>query len=382
MEKFLIGVMILGLCSWSTNIKAQISFDEECGTEYSRDPNFDPLEFEKWRTANNSKNGFAPIIIPIDFRIVRFSDGGGGLDITEVQGILDTLNKRYAGASISFEQCGEIGFVDEGLFYNFDRSLYADSLITYNKSNVLNVYFINKVLRSNDDQICGYASFPWTDDEYAVVQNNCALNGSTLAHELGHYLGLWHTHQVTDSQRETVNGSNCGIAGDELCDTPADPRLSGLVSSDCQYTGSATDPNGEQYQPDVTNIMSYSRKACRDFFSPQQIERIRFYLERDRSHLICNVSTSLSEFEKESLEVNVQPNPFESEFILSIRSAEYLKTSITIYSTTGRQVDQRQVQLSSGMNDILFDSNNYAKGIYFVQIASSTTQTTSKIVRL
>ena len=167
-----------------------------------------------------------------------------------------------------------------------------------------------------------------------------------------------------------------------MCDTPADPTLSGVVSSDCQYTGSATDPNGEQYQPDVTNIMSYSRKACRDFFSPQQVERIRYYLERDRSHLVCNVSTSLTAFDKESLEVHVAPNPFEDEFMLSVRSAAYLSTTITVYSTTGRQVDQRKVQLSSGLNNIQFESKQLTKGIYFVQLKSDRSQVTTKIVRM
>jgi hypothetical protein len=113
----------------------------------------------------------------------------------------------------------------KGLFFNFDRSLYADSLVTYNVPNVINIYFINTIL--NDDvTLCGYASFPWNEkeQEYVVIKNSCAMNGSTLAHEVGHYLGLWHTHTTTNGP-ELVNGANCKIAGDELCDTPAERAL-------------------------------------------------------------------------------------------------------------------------------------------------------------
>ena len=72
------------------------------------------------------------------------------------------------------------------------------------------------------------------------MANGCANNGSTLPHEVGHFYGLPHTH---DQGNELVNGSNCATAGDNFCDTPADPNLSGVVNSSCVYTGTATDAN-------------------------------------------------------------------------------------------------------------------------------------------
>lgn len=67
------------------------------------------------------------------------------------------------------------------------------------------------------------------------------------------------------------------------CDTPADPGLSEFtVNTNCQYTGIATDSNGALYDPDPHNIMSYSRKLCRDEFTSDQYERIR-----DASYLSC-----------------------------------------------------------------------------------------------
>jgi len=64
-----------------------------------------------------------------------------------------------------------------------------------------------------------------------------------------------------------VNGTNCSTAGDDLCDTPADPGLSTLnVSSTCNYIGLTTDANNQQYMPKLRNIMSYTRKSCRTEF--------------------------------------------------------------------------------------------------------------------
>ena len=121
------------------------------------------------------------------------------------------------------------------------------------------------------------------------MDNSCALNGSTLTHELGHYFSLYHTHGSTNNgtTTELVNGSNCTTNGDELCDTPADPNLSGVVNLNCEYTDTITDFNGDVYMPDTSNIMSYSLKVCRNSLSSEQYNRINFSAIYDRGYLMC-----------------------------------------------------------------------------------------------
>jgi PKD repeat protein len=123
------------------------------------------------------------------------------------------------------------------------------------------------------------------------MANSCATNGSTLSHEMGHFFALSHTHGNSNdiaSTEELVNGSNCESTGDFICDTPADPQLGASnVSFNCQYTGFAQDINEDFYQPDPTNIMSYSRKECRTFFSPQQYARINAVYQVSRNSLGC-----------------------------------------------------------------------------------------------
>jgi len=45
---------------------------------------------------------------------------------------------------------------------------------------------------------------------------------------------------------------------------------SNVSSINCMYTGSATDALGQAYDPDTSNIMSYSPDSCTDFFSQEQ----------------------------------------------------------------------------------------------------------------
>ena len=192
-----------------------------------------------------------------------------------------------------FVLCDGINFINSDLWYDFDsgsegQSLYAAHVM----DDVINVYIANSVLSgSSGNSVCGFAYYPWSSSDRIVLDKDCASNGSTFAHELGHYFGLFHTHSQAGQGAELVDGSNCDVAGDYLCDTPADPQLgSGNVNSNCIYTGNERDDNGDLYEPDPKNVMSYSRKSCRDYFSPEQYARIAYYNEADRNYLRCGAN--------------------------------------------------------------------------------------------
>ena len=86
----------------------------------------------------------------------------------------------------------------------------------------------------------------------------------TLVHEMGHYWGLEHTFEGNGT--ELADGSNCETEGDGFCDTPGDPYVPFTPSSewetDCIFDWMGTDANGDFYDPDVGNIMSYYDCAC------------------------------------------------------------------------------------------------------------------------
>ncbi len=122
------------------------------------------------------------------------------------------------------------------------------------------------------------------------MRNDAATNGSTLAHEMGHYFNLFHTHEIIFGE-EGANGSNCRTAGDLLCDTPADPDLSrsGAMGAGCTYVGQFTDASfcgNNPYVPDTHNLMSYAPSNCRTDFTQQQLDKMNYTLTEQREELL------------------------------------------------------------------------------------------------
>ena len=227
--------------------------------------------------------------IPVQHHIVRQFNGNGGLNQNHIDAIMNEVNNYYINSDIQFYNCDSINYIDDSNFYDFHKNYEEILCETYDVTNVINIYYFNSVTTWGGGTICGYSRFPPSVDRI-IMDNSCALNGSTLSHELGHYFSLYHTHGPTNSgtTTELVNGSNCTTDGDELCDTPADPNLSGVVDSNCEYTDSITDLNGDIYIPDTSNIMSYSLKVCRNSLSLQQYNRINFSAINDRWYLMCD----------------------------------------------------------------------------------------------
>jgi hypothetical protein len=74
------------------------------------------------------------------------------------------------------------------------------------------------------------------------------------------FFSLKHTFEGNGS--ELVDGSNCTVEGDGICDTPADPYVEGedlalYVDNTCRFISNKQDLAGNYYNPDLGNIMSY-----------------------------------------------------------------------------------------------------------------------------
>lgn len=225
--------------------------------------------------------------IPIKAHIVRRTNQTGGLSNSELDDAINTLNSYYLNANINFTLCEEINFIDSDLYFEMDDDLEESIIEANNIPNTINIYFFNS-LTSDGSSLCGYTYLPPGPD-FIFMVNECAINGSTLSHEMGHYFSLYHTHGKSNdgTSDELVDGTNCAYAGDDICDTPADPNLSGKVNEQCAYTGTDLDANGQTYSPYTNNLMSYSRKECRNLFTAEQYTRIAYSQINDRSYLTC-----------------------------------------------------------------------------------------------
>jgi len=229
--------------------------------------------------------------VPVKAHIIRQSDGSGGLTDVELADAMTIMNSIYSNAGLEFFLCDGINYINSDDYYTYQQSEEGSLTTVHNVNGVINIYFTNSITSNSGGSLCGYAYFPG-GPETILMANSCTTNGSTLSHEMGHFFALPHTHgssNVFGSTEELVNGTNCETTGDFICDTPADPKLGvNNVNADCDYTDTTSqDINGDTYQPEPLNIMSYSRKRCRSLFSAQQYARINAVYQVSRQNMAC-----------------------------------------------------------------------------------------------
>ena len=254
------------------------SADQECGTILT------DAEVQALRILDQviapvaDPRGPTVYYVPLAFHVVRRTNGTGGLTPTQACQGLDLLDASYVAMNIQFYLAGSIDYINDDNYYNSTNTLAEiNSLRTTNLvPDAINIYFVPN-LAYESGGLCGISAFTTSSIQSIAMNTSCmpTSNYSTLPHEVGHYLNLYHTHE-TAFGAELVNGSNCVPAGDKVCDTPADPVLGSsnvTAAPACVYTGGELDSNGDPYAPNTRNYMSYSLKACRDHFSAGQNSR-------------------------------------------------------------------------------------------------------------
>ncbi|RFS13563.1 GEVED domain-containing protein [Emticicia sp. C21] len=255
-----------------TNLPVNGNNPIECGTSVPSQKVVEQHEKLMKQLAQRGTNLASPVVIPIKAHIVRKSDGSGGISIDSIASAIAVMNTKYASINMSFSLCSNVHYIDSDELYTLNVDYENNKLVQNNVNDALNIYFVGSLV-TNSATLSGIAAFPSADKaENRIIMSNDATNSKgALSHEMGHYWNLFHTHE-NFLGKELVNGSNCEIAGDFVCDTPADPKGS-YNSNTCTYTGHAVDANGQSYNPMVNNLMSYYL-LCHDIFTAEQYTRI------------------------------------------------------------------------------------------------------------
>lgn len=289
------------VCFTITNILYSQSIASDCGTITSPEsikyiqtikPQLKAFEQEFFNA--KSGKGDTPVknvnAIPIKAHIIRNSNGTGGLSLTELNSAISNLNEIYKDALMEFFLCDGINYIDDDKLCHFNKS--EENLLAENNNiaGLINIYFTDFIKNDSNESICGYSNNTGRQD-VIVMKNDCVTNDSSLAHEIGHFFSLLHTHGPKNDSltTELVDGSNCDTDGDGICDTPADPKLTDKnVNNFCEYIGTETDTHGKEFNPDTQNIMSYSKKGCRAHFSQQQLARMYAFYMTTKNYLSCS----------------------------------------------------------------------------------------------
>jgi hypothetical protein len=255
--------------------------------------------------------------VPLAIHLVARTNGAGRVPIKRALEVVCELNAYYAPADISF-YLAPAGFNlinDDGIFSNSDFAVNQLTMESHRRDSALNVFVVNTIGSSN---VVGVYD---SNKDWVLVQRNVFLPGNaTLAHEIGHYFSLLHPHFGWDAApwninihgnpapdtasdgitpTERVDGSNCEVAGDRLCDTPPDYNLGLNWQQNCDYAGEARDPANQPLDPNERLIMGYFSEDCRDSFSEAQItlmqldlqDEARAYLYPDYTPISAELAT-------------------------------------------------------------------------------------------
>ena len=211
-------------------------------------------------------------ILAVRVFIVSNSEGVNAINEEQVQAALQRLNNDFSPIRLGFEACA-ITYLRSDQLYSYDIAEEA-LLSPYMHPNSINLFFVHDIVLNEPGNACGYTYYPIHKKDFIVLKGECCINNSTMSHEMGHFFGLYHTHEKGFGQ-ELVDESNCFKAGDLLCDTPADPGLHGvLIDENCTWSGQFFDIHKQQFKPDLENYMSYGRNECRKKFSKDQYNKM------------------------------------------------------------------------------------------------------------
>lgn len=203
--------------------------------------------------------------------IVLDSLGNPNISQQDILDGIENLNEKFAPICLSFNVC-EFIEIDNFQYdeVNAQENIDDEIIVKYYKPNTINMYFAQVLISESGAAVAGWAPIPPSQD-YIFIRKDAVSSLVVIPHETGHFFGLIHTFNTPG---ELVDGSNCAVSGDFICDTEADPYPTGFpVDIDCELNGVYVDPNSDVYMPPTDNIMSYYTDcACK--FTKEQYKLI------------------------------------------------------------------------------------------------------------
>lgn len=237
--------------------------------------------------------------VTIPVRFIHIVSGSQGVVTAEQRAAqIAVLNDAYADSGVSFRHDeDEVAEIDNAGFFGMGHGSAAERQCKSQHQAIAPEQGLNFYTARPGGGLLGWATFPHQMAGDPVMDGVVMLDGTlpggatqnfdegkTAVHEVGHWLGLYHTFQ-----------GGCFPPGDEVPDTPAHsgPNYGKPADSGQPYNRCPSEPDTALCP--IHNYMNYVDDAWMTEFTPGQIERIWAQIGMFRSRLLTPATSAVSE---------------------------------------------------------------------------------------
>jgi len=326
-------------------------------------------QVDRWLRTYGQTNAYGGQI-KVAFHVIYGRNNEGNIPQSQVDAQIATLNSTYAGTGYTF--------VLASLDRTYNAQWFGMTPQTKNETNAKNALAKTPATRLNlytckpGQSLLGWAyfpnSFPETDKRHGVVVHYASVpggafaaynEGETATHEVGHYLGLYHTFQ-----------GGCTAPGDAVDDTPYE--ASAYTGGDCALQRD-TCPSSPGLDP-ITNYMDYSYDRCLTNFTAGQDARMDAMVPTYRPSLVgaaalapelASSRNGMVDASKVSF-AGAMPNPSRGNTDLVFSLPKSARISLALYTVSGRKVaDVLDETRDAGSHTVRLDRRDLGAGTYF-----------------